>query len=135
MLANMENKSSRTDFPAHELLPLLLRIREVWWVTQRHVAGNFLSLYQKYEDTSDQWIMAMREVTYRTTIAILDQALYGDSSGTLECDQVVRPVPVVHTKVTVIVTKIWEEVMVQIRQVFKECREKFEEAILADHGL
>ncbi|XP_077508005.1 uncharacterized protein LOC144119196 [Amblyomma americanum] len=295
MLANMENKSSRTDFPAHELLPLLLRIREVWWVTQRHVAGNFLSLYQKYEDTSDQWIMAMREVdvhllrtailhreimecelqkvaqaadrelasnclqelfvkegigywlaehldliwsefgnqvqkgivnlhkafdspyvrgwassvdanaedvaqtihaswtafisriqesrryvveeetacnlrqdeadlegssvphriyvytsilrryeevanhdwqvTYRTTIAILDQALYGESSGTLECDHVVRPVPVVHTKVTVIVTKIWEEVMVQIRQVFKECREKFEEAILADHGL
>ncbi|XP_077534586.1 uncharacterized protein LOC144146514 [Haemaphysalis longicornis] len=64
MLSRMEPQgaSPQPDFVAHELLPLLLRIREVWWLTQRHVAGNFLSLYQKYENSSEQWLMAMREV-------------------------------------------------------------------------
>ncbi|KAL1485395.1 hypothetical protein MTO96_010117 [Rhipicephalus appendiculatus] len=292
------------DFLAHELLPLLLRMREVWWITQRHVAGNFLALYLKHDGASEQWLMSLREVdvhllrtailhreimecelqkilrtadrelastccclhdifvkegigywlaehldliwsefgnqvqkgvvnlhkafdssyvrawaasvetnadevaqsihaswtafigrvqesrryvveeettrqddmdtssipqriyvytrilrryeelanhdwqasdpsfndqprhrclfiysvTYRSTIAVLDQAL---SSGAVGASAV----PVAHTKVMVIVTKVWEEVMVEIRQAFKECREKFEEAILVDHGL
>ncbi|XP_064459968.1 uncharacterized protein LOC135370192 [Ornithodoros turicata] len=289
--SNKSNEEPNSDFFAHELLPLLLRIREVWWVTQRHIAGNFLSLYQKYDDVPEQWLMAMREVdvhllrtaivhreimecelqkvaraieqdnevsgeavcylqdifikegigywlaehldliwsefgnqvqkgvvnlykafdssyirawaaksrldqnevlhtihsywmsfiqgvqecrrdvvdeetsknnkdeltydldnnsiphriyiytrilrryedlvnhdwqvTYRNTIALLDQAL------ALEKEQEVV-FPVIHTKATVIITKIWEEVMVEIRQTFRECREKFEEAILTD---
>ncbi|XP_054929115.1 uncharacterized protein [Dermacentor andersoni] len=293
VLSHLENHQSsapsRPDFLAHELLPLLLRMREVWWITQRHVAGNFLALYQKYDGASDQWLMSLREVdvhllrtaivhreimecelqkvlraadrelasgccclreifvkegigywlaehldliwsefgnqvqkgvvnlhkafdssylrdwassldanevaqhihsswtafigrvqesrryvveeetarharlddvdtgsvpqriyvytsilrryeelanhhwqvTYRSTIAILDQALSGGAVGGAGPSAG----PVAHTKVMVIVTKIWEEVMVEIRQAFKECREKFEEAILVDHGL
>ncbi|XP_065311506.2 uncharacterized protein [Dermacentor albipictus] len=297
VLSHLENHQSsapsRPDFLAHELLPLLLRMREVWWITQRHVAGNFLALYQKYDGASDQWLMSLREVdvhllrtaivhreimecelqkvlraadrelasgccclheifvkegigywlaehldliwsefgnqvqkgvvnlhkafdssylrawassldanadevaqhihsswtafigrvqesrryvveeettrnarqddvdvdsssipqriyvytsilrryeelanhdwqvTYRSTIAVLDQALSGAAVGGAGPSAV----PVAHTKVMVIVTKIWEEVMVEIRQAFKECREKFEEAILVDHGL
>ncbi|XP_049520453.1 uncharacterized protein LOC125944182 [Dermacentor silvarum] len=293
---HQSNAPSRPDFLAHELLPLLLRMREVWWITQRHVAGNFLALYQKYDGASDQWLMSLREVdvhllrtaivhreimecelqkvlraadrelassccclheifvkegigywlaehldliwsefgnqvqkgvvnlhkafdssylrawassldanadevaqsihsawtafigrvqesrryvveeettrnarqddmdmdtssipqriyiytsilrryeelanhdwqvTYRSTIAILDQALSGGAVGGLS-GACLSAVPVAHTKVMVIVTKIWEEVMVEIRQAFKECREKFEEAILVDHGL
>ncbi|CAN7986949.1 unnamed protein product [Ixodes pacificus] len=295
ILAGLE--PTRSEFFAHDLLPLLLRMREVWWATQRHVAGNFLSLYQKYEDSPQQWLMALREVdvhllrtaivhreilegeleklartieldgelacadnirhlqdvfvkegvgywlaehldliwsefgnqvqkgvvnlykafdstfvrswasssqcraddvardiheswtgfigrvqesrryvveeetssytqdelavdlenssiphriyiytrilrryealvnhdwqvTYRTTIALLDQSLAANGP-----QQGGHTVPVIHTKVTVIVTKIWEEVMVEIRQTFKECREKFEEAILCDRTL
>ncbi|KAG0422072.1 hypothetical protein HPB47_002095 [Ixodes persulcatus] len=60
ILAGLE--PTRSEFFAHDLLPLLLRMREVWWATQRHVAGNFLSLYQKYEDSPQQWLMALREV-------------------------------------------------------------------------
>ncbi|CAN7985802.1 unnamed protein product, partial [Ixodes hexagonus] len=60
ILSNME--PARSDFFARELLPLLLRMREVWWATQRHVSGNFLSLYQKYQDSPEQWLMALREV-------------------------------------------------------------------------
>lgn len=299
VLSHLEGRqsraSSRSDFLANELLPLLLRMREVWWTAQRHVAGNFLALYQKYEGASEHWIMSLREVdvhllrtaivhreimecelqkvlrtvdrelapscnsltdifvkegigywlaehldliwtdfgnqvqkgivnlhkafdstyvrawamaldanadevarnihstwigfigrvqesrryvveeettrsvcqedgdtnttsipqrifvytsilrryeelanhdwqvTYRSTIAILDQVLSGGAIGLSGSYPSV--VPVAHTKVTVIVTKIWEEVMVEIRQAFKECREKFEEAILVDHGL
>lgn len=299
VLSHLDNHHSgapsRPDFLAHELLPLLLRMREVWWITQRHVAGNFLALYQKYDGASEQWLMSLREVdvhllrtailhreimecelqkvlrtadrelastccclhdifvkegigywlaehldliwsefgnqvqkgvvnlhkafdssyvrawaasleanadevaqsihsswtafigrvqesrryvveeettrnarqddtdmdtssipqriyvytrilrryeelanhdwqvTYRSTIAILDQALSGGAVGASGAS--LSAVPVAHTKVMVIVTKIWEEVMVEIRQAFKECREKFEEAILVDHGL
>ncbi|XP_075747142.1 uncharacterized protein LOC142804276 isoform X1 [Rhipicephalus microplus] len=293
VLSHLEHRgaSSQPDFLAHELLPLLLRMREVWWMTQRHVAGNFLALYQKHDGASEQWLMSLREVdvhllrtailhreimecelqkvlrtadreltstcfclhdifvkegigywlaehldliwsefgnqvqkgvvnlhkafdspyvrawastvdtntdevalnihslwmafigrvqesrrhvveeettlqddmdnsflpqriytytrilrryeelanhdwqvTYRSTIAVLDQALSGGAVRGLGAS-CLSVVPVAHTKVMVIVTKIWEEVMVEIRQAFKECREKFEEAILVDHGL
>ncbi|KAH7959766.1 hypothetical protein HPB49_013693 [Dermacentor silvarum] len=90
----------------------------------------YTSILRRYEELANHdW-----QVTYRSTIAILDQALSGGAVGGLS-GACLSAVPVAHTKVMVIVTKIWEEVMVEIRQAFKECREKFEEAILVDHGL
>ncbi|XP_065311505.2 uncharacterized protein [Dermacentor albipictus] len=87
----------------------------------------YTSILRRYEELANHdW-----QVTYRSTIAVLDQALSGAAVGGAGPSAV----PVAHTKVMVIVTKIWEEVMVEIRQAFKECREKFEEAILVDHGL
>lgn len=70
------------------------------------------------------------QVTYRGTIALLDQCISAD-----EGEREAQVVAVTHTKVTVMVTKVWEEVMVEIRQTFKECREKFEDAILTDRPL
>ncbi|XP_075539633.1 uncharacterized protein LOC142574438 [Dermacentor variabilis] len=87
----------------------------------------YTSILRRYEELANHdW-----QVAYRSTIATLDQALSGGAVGGAGPSAV----PVAHTKVMVIVTKIWEEVMVEIRQAFKECREKFEEAILVDHGL
>lgn len=303
-----ESASPRPDFMAHELLPLLMRICEVWWLTQRQVAGHFISLHQKYEGSSEQWLMALREVdmhllrtsmlhreimtselrkmvraadrdlepggctlhaifikegighwlaenldliwcefgyqvqkgiinlykafdtsyvrgwassvdangdqvahticdawksfigraqesrrivveaettssvrqddnepetnmvprriyvytrivrrfeeaafdewqeTYRATIDILDQAIGPSSSGdgspaaaseicAASTGSLAQAAPVSHTRVTVIVTKIWEDVMCEMRQCFKECRARFEEAIFTNNRL
>ncbi|XP_077532669.1 uncharacterized protein LOC144145046 isoform X1 [Haemaphysalis longicornis] len=304
-----QSASSRPEFMAHELLPLLMRICEVWWLTQRQVASHFIALHQKYDNSSEHWLMALREVdihllrtsilhreimaselrklvkaadreleasgctlhaiflkegighwlaenldliwcefgnqvqkgvvslykafdtsfvrgwassvdanadqvahricdawksfigraqdsrrivveaettqsvrqddnepeiimvpkriyvytrilrsfeevafdewqeTYRATIDILDQALGtsttedGSASvgseigGALSTGSLTQSAPASHTKVTVMVTKIWEGVMSEMRQCFKECRARFEEAILTDHRL
>ncbi|XP_075747143.1 uncharacterized protein LOC142804276 isoform X2 [Rhipicephalus microplus] len=91
---------------------------------------TYTRILRRYEELANHdW-----QVTYRSTIAVLDQALSGGAVRGLGAS-CLSVVPVAHTKVMVIVTKIWEEVMVEIRQAFKECREKFEEAILVDHGL
>ncbi|XP_037512301.2 uncharacterized protein LOC119389134 [Rhipicephalus sanguineus] len=88
----------------------------------------YTRILRRYEELANHdW-----QVTYRSTIAVLDQALSDGAVGASGAS--LSAVPVAHTKVMVIVTKIWEEVMVEIRQAFKECREKFEEAILVDHG-
>ncbi|KAL3186280.1 hypothetical protein MRX96_028005 [Rhipicephalus microplus] len=98
---------------------------------------TYTRILRRYEELANHdWQASdkMPPVTYRSTIAVLDQALSGGAVRGLGAS-CLSVVPVAHTKVMVIVTKIWEEVMVEIRQAFKECREKFEEAILVDHGL